>query len=265
VIHGVTANNVELLPWFEARGVSRQSAVGWLTAHYGPGLTPDHAEAAFAYSRCGTLHVGDRAEEALVCENAVPTSLMQVHALAVVVRNKRPVAVLDVGIGMVSMDFPDAHWLDLALAWSPDGMSAELHDRAPNGTMLVEAQSSCLEQERLMEDCEKKLAAHPNPESFARKMGHGEVFVQLDDCPLHRGKDGRIAVLRRSGMGEHSGPVKLHDCAGGRQELDSMQHEQLHAPAAERAEARQSTTYFDKACAQRGRYVWQKDRFVRAR
>jgi hypothetical protein len=266
-IRGATGS-LDLVEWLGARGVGREAAFAWLTAHYGPQLTREHAETAFSYSRCGALRVGEPAEEALVCEHAVPTSLMQVHALAVVVRSKRPVAVLDVGVGIVAMDFPDARWLDLTLTLDPDGRSATLEDRAPDGTTLVEARSACLAHEKFLAECDDKLAAHPNPESFTQKVGGGEAFATLDDCPLHRRKDGRIAVLQRSEMQQQpfaAVPAKLHDCAGGREALKGLQRELAQAPAEARADARQSLAFYDKSCAQRGRWVWSKDRFVRAK
>jgi hypothetical protein len=265
-VRGATGE-VELLPWLDARGVGRAAALGWFAARYGPGLTKEHAEAAFGGAYCGTLRVGDPPEDALVCELGVPTLIMQVHALILTVRAKRPVAVLDVGLGMIAMDFPDARWLDLSLAIAPDGRSAELADRAPDGTVLVEPESACREQERRDAECEAKLAAHPDPESLARKMGAGEVFSPLDGCMVHRKKDGRIAVVRRGDMSPmiRTYPATLHDCSGGREGLVSMQREVAQSAPAQRKEAREALAFFDRSCAARGRWVWQRDRFVKER
>ena len=191
---------------------------------------------------------------------------MQVHALALVVRSKRPAAVLDVGVGMVAMDFPDARWLDLSLLVAADGRSIELKDRAPDGKMLVEAPSRCRAEEKHIAECEKKLAAHPNPVSLAHPAGkHDETIDSLDDCPLYR-DNGRIAVFRQT---NGDSPIsillaKLHDCAGGRAGLEAMQRELARGPADARVEGRRSLVFFDKTCAQRGRYAWQEARFVKA-
>jgi hypothetical protein len=201
-----------------------------------------------------------------VCEVAVPASLMRIHALALVVRSKRPAAVLDVGLGIIAMDFPDARWLDLALALAADGKSVELQDRAPDGTTLVEAPSRCRAKEKEDADCEKKLAAHPDPESLAHEAGKArETFDSLDGCFFYRGRDGRIAVIRRTNTDstDHGLPATLHDCAHGRPALETMQRELAREPPDSRAETRQSLAFFDRACAQRGRYTWQRDRFVR--
>jgi hypothetical protein len=42
-----------------------------------------------------------------------------------------------------------------------------------------------------------------------------------------------------------------------------MERDLAGAPADARAEAKQSLVFFDKTCAQRGRYAWKKDRFVK--
>ena len=80
-------------------------------------------------------------EEAIICETPGFDSLMPVTALALVVRKKKPVAVLDVGIELRAMDFPDSRFLDLQIAFAPDFTSLDLRDRAPTGSTLVLAPS----------------------------------------------------------------------------------------------------------------------------
>ena len=135
--------------------------------------------------------------------------------------------------------------------------------------MLVEAPSDCRAEELRSAECEKKLAAHPNPESLAHtRPGHkgDETIDPLDGCPLYRRKDGRIAVFHRPRPNDspiRTLPRKLHDCPHGRAGLEEMQRELAQAPPEIRAESRKALTFFDKTCAQRGRYAWQRGRFVK--
>ncbi len=64
------------------------------------------------------------------------------------------------------------------------------------------------------------------------------------------------------GMSAH--PATLHDCKGGRARMIDMQREIAKLGPTERSEARRSLAFLDKSCAQRGRWVWHKDRFVKA-
>lgn len=69
--------------------------------------------------------------------------LEQTRVFIVVIRHAMLDAVLDVGLNIVAMDFPEARWLDLTLALADDGLSAELRDRAPEGTTLAESVKEC--------------------------------------------------------------------------------------------------------------------------
>lgn len=236
-----------LLPWLAARGVNEAAAVTWLGEHYGV-ADRGQTTAAFARGGCSTLTVGEAAEEAVVCIHPTLTSIVQVHALALVVRNKRPIAVLDVGLGLQAMDFPEAHWLDLALVFSKDGMSAELRDRAPDGTTLVEAPSVCNAREARRAACEATRA-----DGGAPRPNH---------CPNLLGLDGGALALPE--VPTFGTPAVLHDCAGGRPRMLAMVADLAKAPPPMRADARSALAFFDKSCAQRGRWVWTGGRFARA-
>jgi len=234
--------STELVPWLEARGVTRAAALAWVASYFR--VSRDLADPAFLSGTCGTRPVGDRAEEAAVCVMPVPEGILQIHALVLVVRAKRVVPVLDVGLAMQAMDFPEARWLDLALAFAPDGLSVELGDRAPDGTTLVEAPSRCREREAYLDTCEAALADGGAPAN----------------CPVVREPDGGARVARVN-LSQYEGlPTTLHDCAGGRARLADM-IPGLVDPAGKR-EMRASLAFFDKICAQRGRYTWNRDRFA---
>jgi hypothetical protein len=252
-----------MVEWFQTHGVSRDQLFVWLTSHYGQGLTKEHSEVVFDGSRCGQLRVGDQREEALVCVHSLPMQIMPSRAITLVVRNKRPEAVLDVGVGLVAMDFPDARWLDLALVMAPDGNSAVLEDRAPDGTVLVEPRSRCMEREKREAECARKLAAHPDPESLAHKDLQGERIDLLDGCPLLRGEDGRIVVFRSERSWDSMAPSTLHDCTGAQDALHASMRDLGQAPAESRQMMQEALAFANKACGQRGRYAWEKGRFVK--
>lgn len=210
----------EVLAWLEARGVEAPAASSWYAKRYKVDATL--AEALLGNARCESLTVGDPAEEALACHHFVSFGVTQGHAVILVVRKKKIVAVLDVGIDMASLDEGD-HVLDLALRIDPDGKRVELKDRAADGTTVVVGQKEC-----------KRL-----------------VSEGVDPSTL------------RSGLGD--GPPVLHDCAGARAKARANHAEIVAAgPEAVRGE-RETTTFLERACADRGRYVWKTDKFVRAK
>lgn len=256
---------VGLLEWLAARGVDRATALSWLATRYGPGVDGSFAEAAFGSVPCRSLSVGDRAEEALLCEHMIPDSLVTGHAAVLVVRRSRPVAVFDVGLGIMALDAPDTHWLDLALAVADDGRTIELRDRAPDGTTLVTPPSACRAREAELDACEEQLAAAPDPESLAhRGLALGSESSDLHGgCPFYRGADGKIRVERDVRVRSPAYPATLHDCSGGRARLVELQRLLATGPPSMRAAARSALAFFDRSCAQRGTWVWQRDRFVK--
>ncbi len=260
-----TKGDVVMLEWLEARGVGNESALSFLASRYGLGA--DHAEAVFAYDRCGTLTVGDRAEEAILCTPAIPWTIVQTHAVVLVVRNKRPAVVLDVGLGMVALDFPDAHWLDLGVSAAPDGRTIELRDRAPNGTKLVRALSECRAREAELDTCEDLLVSEaPDPKTLfvTTPSGSSMMTTSFHDCPLMLGRDGKVQVVRdtpQSPLGD--GPIELRDCAGGRPPMLEMQRSLGTSSPEMRNDARRALAFFDKTCAQRGTWTWKGERFVK--
>jgi hypothetical protein len=204
------------------------------------------------------VNVGDKSEPALLCERGLPDELMATRALAIVVRNKRPVVVLDVGLNLIAYDFPDARWLDLAIELKDSGRVVELRDRARDGTQLV---APCFVHDARLDACKRDFANEPNPESFAERSPNGaESFRAYHDCRLERRPDRKVVVSRRA-TGSLSYPALIHDCAGGRVHLLQAQSEAT--TATDRASWRRSLVFFDKSCGQRGTWVWKGDRFAR--
>lgn len=242
---GGVSTRVRAFEWLEARGVSMTSAVAWYAKRFGA-IDPSVAEITFGEAACWTLTVGDPAEEAIVCEHALTYTFMQVRALALVVRNKRPVAVLDVGLGMRALDFLEARHLDLALSFDARGLAAELRDRAPAGTTLVEPPSECRRREAFLDACEGALPGGADPA-----------------CPVVHGPGGEPRIARDTAA--PSGyPATLNDCDAARAHLREVERELASTPAAVRKEARDAAVFVDRSCKERGRYAWRVDRFVRA-
>lgn len=242
---------IEALPWFAARGVAKNSVLAWFAARQ-RGLTGGAEESAESFS-CQPLHVGAPAEEALFCEYWIRNDLMLRRGALLVARGGRPTALLDVGLAIQAMDFPDARWLDLAIAFAPDGLSAELADRAPEGSTLIEAPSRCAERERQDDECEAKLAAAaPSAE------------IKIDGCPLLRGADGKYQISRvtQSMMTTMGYPATLHGCDAARANLRSSAADLASSPPPLRAGFKSAIAFADKSCAQRGRWSWQNGRFV---
>lgn len=252
---------VDFYEWIEAHGVKKPAAFAFLASYFGSGITAQDAETYF-YGTCRELEVGDKKEAAVVCAQGLPEGLVAGHAVAYVVRNKRLAVVLDVGIHLLALDWPDARWLDLALEFK-DGNTVVLRDRAPEGSTLVAPPSECIAQEKRLDQCEKDWPNEKDPESYSQKMGNGEGLRYFQDhCPLERGPDGKLRISRREvqmPMGMY--PAHIHDCAGGRPPLVSALKD---APPDQRAEWNRSMRFFDKSCKQRGNYVWKGDRFVKA-
>lgn len=263
-VRGVSTDSVELLPWLEARGVTNRGALSFFASHYVPGgIDLAKAENYFASGGCFELVVGDNAEPALLCKHDIPYPLVESHAVVVVVRSKHPRIVLDVGLNLIALDWPDARWLDLALEVKDHGRVVELRDRAANGTKLVAPVSECLAREATLDRCERDFANEPNPESFAQAAGNGEWFdLYHQACPIERGPDGKLRVRReKSVLPFDRYPATIHDCAGGRAALLGAGREV--ASSSDRTDWRRSLAFFDRSCSQRGTWVWKGDRFVR--
>lgn len=124
--------------WLTARGVSKTAFRAWLKSRDPRNLEDFDADTLYDNDEsCETLVVGDQKEDALVCTLAVRTSIMRYSGTAFVVRNKRIASVLEVGYALPAMDWPDARWLDLQVAFAPGGLEADVHDRAKPGSVLV--------------------------------------------------------------------------------------------------------------------------------
>jgi len=104
----------------------------------------------------------------------------------------------------------------------------------------------------------------PDPESLAHKDLRGERIDLLDGCPLLRGNDGRIVVFRSENSWDSMGSsTTLHDCTGARDALQTSMRDLGQAPAEAGQMLREALAFANKACAQRGRYAWEKGRFVK--
>jgi hypothetical protein len=236
-----------VMPWLEARGVSRATALAWYRGRYG--VDKELAEGMFGNLECNQATLGDDAEEAAVCETEITYSWMQIRAFAIVVRKGRLTPVLDVGLGMRALDWPDSRHLDLALSFSPDGRSATLRDRAPDGTRLVEAPSVCRARETTLDKCEDALANHAAPEGFC-------PFV-VDDLGHRRVARGRDSLPMMEGL-----PTTLHDCAQAKSDLKSTEAEMSKQGGWIANEAHVASRFIQRTCNEVGIYVWKNGRFV---
>jgi hypothetical protein len=244
---------VELVPWLEARGVARASAIAWYARRYSDPI--GHAEAVFAYLSCNAVTVGDAGEEALACVSSETYSWMRNHALVLVVRGKRIDAVLDVGIGVRALDWPDARHLDLMLAFEPGGRAAILRERAPEGALVVPAPSACREHHVLVEACEAAIANNSEPPERC-------PFIVVDS---RSGKRRLLSWSEVSGTSLGEGRATMHGCASARAELERAVSEMSRTPNDPAAsDARGALTFIKRACGAIGRYVWKRDRFVRS-
>lgn len=243
---GPSANALE---WLEARGVARPAAITWYRSRFG--ISDALAEILFEGADCHTVTVGAAREDAIVCEHALSYSWMQVRALVLVVRKKRLVPVLDVGLAMRALDWMDARHLDLALTIEPGGVVATLRDRAPNKTQLVESPRDCREREDMLDACEAALRSGGAPATA---------------CPIVRDAQGRDLRVAREAI--PSGPLmtglpaELHDCDAARAEFRKVVAETAKFGGSILKEARDAAAFVDRACRGRGSYVWKDDRFV---
>jgi hypothetical protein len=274
-VRGPTTRS-KFLPWLAARGVAKSTAVAFRQSLYGRAGNAARAQAEDGDTdeECFELDVGDRPEPALLCEeDAAPSAPWATdvfedvlhpregHAVVIVVRNKQPFIVLDVGMSMTAYDDGPSRWLDLALETEDNGRLVELRDRAPDGTKLVTPPSVCVAHEAFLDQCEKDFAGEPNPESFAHRGPNGEERFEFRDCPIERGDDNKLRV-RRSDEGSNYEPAAtIHDCAGGRDELVRQVHDAR--PGRDQTLWRRALAFFDKSCSQRGKYVWKGDRFLK--
>jgi hypothetical protein len=236
----------ELVPWLESRGVSRASAITWFARHFGDDV--GHAEAIVDPLSCSPLTVGNAAEEALACETPETYTWMRIHALVLVVRKKRIVPVLDVGLGMRALDWPDSRHLDLTLAFEPGGKVATLRERAAEGAILVPPPSACRRHHALVEACDQALAKGVEPP---------------ERCPFTSDSSGQRRLIpwseiRRSPFGD--GSATLHGCDWARAELKRAVDDAKTTPIAK--DARGALAFIQRACNGLGRYVWKGDRFV---
>jgi hypothetical protein len=247
VLVGVGAAT-ELMPWLEARGVTRASALSWYAQHFHDDL--GHAEAVFGYLSCYPVTVGDAAEEAVACETAETYTWMRIHGVVLVVRKKRLTSVLDVGLGMRALDWPDSRQLDLTLAFESGGRAVTLRERAPDGTLLVESPSDCRAREAFFDSCEDALAKRIDPDpscpiTIGPNAGEKSVVRQLPSGPLGEGK------------------AALHDCASARASLKEAIDEMKGTRGPLTDDARGASAFVERTCSGLGRYVWKGDRFVR--
>lgn len=254
-----------LLPWLDARGVGRKAALGFVAAHFARGSDLATAESSFGAAECYELELGDKPEPALLCEYSIPELLAERHAAVVLVRSKKPLISLDVGLTQVALDWPDQRWLDLALEVKDKGSRIELRDRAPDGTRLVSPPSRCVEREAALDQCEKDFALEPNPDVFAHALPGGEAFDYYKPlCPIERGPDKKLRIRRESldsSVSFSPYPATIHDCADGRAQL--LRSLQESASGTDRSDWRRWLAFFDKSCGQRGAWVWKDGRFVK--
>lgn len=136
--------DVMLDEWLTARGADVDVIYkSWGARH---GQSRDDASVSIE-SSCRTATVGDPAEEAIVCATNSRALLNAQTLLGLVVRNKKPVMVFEVPLGVVALDWPDQHQLDLAFVLhAPTRL--EVRERAPDGAVLVLAPSECLAAEK---------------------------------------------------------------------------------------------------------------------
>lgn len=258
----VPGTETALLPWLAARGVGEAKALAWLAKRHG--LVVDDV-AALASMPCRALAVGPDAEPALACEHAVTYTLAQSVALVVVVRDRSPVTLLQLGLGVRALDFPDAHWLNLALSYR-DGAFV-LRDRAADGTTLVEPPSICRARAQQRDACAEALAAEPHPERLAHATAGGETFDALGgNCMVHRDPKTKTIVVwdpTRAASGFSAYPAELHDCAGGLAKLTEAQRASSRSAPGDRVEWTRAVRFATRACESRGTWTWSKGTFVK--
>lgn len=238
--------------WLGARGVTKAAFRTWVRSREPRFLEDFDADSLYDNDdSCETLTVGDKAEDALVCTLSVRTSIMRFSASAFVVRNKRIVSVLEVGYALPAMDWPDARWLDLQLVFEPGGLEADLHDRAPAGTVLVPPPRYCKDHYARYLACEE---AHRNGAPLQ------------DVCPMvmENGKTFHGHHTPTPGESPMGGDrVDLQGCAQALPKLEEL-IKQTSPKDMFAAEFRADRAFAVKACNARGHYVWTDGRFVRA-
>jgi hypothetical protein len=243
---GPLGDAIESLPWFQARGVSLPTLTAIWMARIGRGIDRSLAESD-AQGYCRPLTVGDKHEEAMACTATSHDSMMIERLLVLVVRNRQPVVVLDLGIASYAMDWPEARYLDLALTFAPDGMSAIYKDRAPPGTKLVADPKWCEEQVKVLAEC--RVDAGP-------------------ECPVPpptvADEDGGIGLgIGFTLGGPMNPPALLNGCAEAKDGVKELQKPDV-GDKQMREEARYVGSFITRSCAALGRYEWKGGRFVRA-
>jgi hypothetical protein len=260
VVVGIPATAfVSLKAWLADRDVSTGEQLAWLKQHDRTDRVTNETD----WASCQPLTVGDRDEPALLCIVLHPAPLTETRAVVVTVRNKRPAALLDVGLGIGALDWTDAHWLDLSLHIAKDGRSVELRDRAPEGTRLIAPPSVCRQREAKLEGCRAAFAKEPDPERFVltTPKGSPERFDSFQGCFLARGPNGRVQVMPAPVPAFSGYPATLHDCAGGRVLLKRAMSD---LPPKMRSEWKAALAFLDKSCAARGTWTWKGDRFMKS-
>ena len=141
-----------------------------------------------------------------------------------------------------------ARLLDLALAIAPDGLSAELTERAPEGTTLVAPAALRQSAEDARMDCQRELARDP---STTHGGGERTPLWMVD----HTSAGAICKTVPLPGY-----PATLHGCtealARATEQLADARRNHYDLP-----EGEQGLTLTKRACAQRGRWTWRRGRF----
>ena len=156
--------------------------------------------------------------------------------------------VLDVGLGLGALDFPEARHLDLALIMDSQGKSADLVERAAEGTLLVEPPSLCRQREARFDACEAALATGSRPEP---------------SCPIVKDTKGNARIAREVAKNMTLGyPATLHDCRSAIANMQATERGMASSGAQLKKEARDATAFVEKSCQGRGHYAWKGDHFA---
>ena len=244
--------------WFAAHGIARGPLLAWYRAQF-RSCRPELAERLLDAPHY-MARVGAPAEDVLYGEHHDECEIDRARAYLIAVRGGKPAVVLDVPLGLQSGD-EDIHFVDLALVLAPDGLSAVLSDRAPDGTSMFEPTSWIAQREAHIALCEGKIdAGQPVQSQHVDLTGQGEPW-----CPLSPSSDGKRRVDREAfvALDRQRGhyPVTLRDCASAA----AREQETLKNGAAsdiESASARAKAIAL--SCAMRGTWQWRDGRFVRA-
>lgn len=223
---GVT-HSERMLDWLAAHGIKTADAIKWDVARTGKKLDAERAEIALGEAPCFSFMI--EKEEALVCATPGLDTVMPWSALGIVVRNKKPVVVLETGVQLRALDEPSVRYLDLQLDFATDFKSFELKDRAAPGATLVEAPSVCAAHQKMLEECLARLTS-----------GEGDTSL----CPIVTDEYGQKRVNAAQSQ-DPAYPAEVYGCA--------------NVPAEQRASA-----FVRRSCAARGKWKWIGGRYVKA-